>query len=95
MLIADYVGYMPEIEVESKGYVNRNTVVIKIGEVEFTLNEADAKELHECLEKELYNEIRENLIDEIDSTRDKLYEAEDKISDLKDYIEQIEERLEG
>ena len=90
MLIADYVGERPDIDVKSAGYRVGNIIVATIGEVEFSLDEKDAKELCEDLDGELYSETREDVEDKLEKAEEKISELEDKIGDLKSYIEQLE-----
>jgi AAA+ ATPase superfamily predicted ATPase len=82
MLKADYIGQSPNMEVEKiKDIKNPVQVRIVIGEVEYTVEESDAKYLLEELEDKLldYNWTRNGL--------------ESRIDDLEQEVEHLEAEL--
>jgi predicted nucleic acid-binding Zn-ribbon protein len=90
MIQADYVAERPDVDVKSTGYRVNNIIVLTIGEIEISLDESDARELHDDLDGELNTDTREDLEDRLEKATDKIYELTDEISELKAYIEQLE-----
>lgn len=91
MLKADYIYESPEINVKTHGYAHPNVLDVQIGEVEYALSEADAKELHGELDKKLYRETRESLEEQIEELNDNIYDLKAEIEDLKSHIADLEE----
>ena len=90
MLKADYSAERPDIDVKSTGFKVGNLFVIQVEEVEFTLNERDAKELYEDLDGELHSESRGDIEDKLEKVEERISELEDEISNLKAEISQLE-----
>jgi len=77
MLEANYIGEIPNIDIENMKLVVNNQIKITISELEISLDEADAKELLDGLEETLipWEDTRSGL--------------ESKIEDLNEEIERL------
>ena len=92
MLKGDYVGMNPKISIEKPNYIHGSIVVLTVGEAELTLDEKDAKYLHSELDETLYDETAQELANRLDDANATIDGLKEKIEELNNLIEILEER---
>jgi predicted RNase H-like nuclease (RuvC/YqgF family) len=93
MLKAPYIGMNPKISVEKDKHIIRGCFIeIVIGDVEYSLDEKDAKYLHSVLDETLYDETAQELANRLDDANATIDGLKEKIEELNNLIEVLEGR---
>jgi prefoldin subunit 5 len=94
MVTADYINGDPYIDIKAHRVSRQIVVTIggKTGEIEISLDWKDAEELYEALDKELHDETAQQLSNRLDDANATIDELKEKIEELTNLIEVLEER---